>query len=218
MKHNSYGFVSRVEVDGQLPAFSQTEVKNEPMLFSCSAAVARALGGPITHAFLDALPHEWTSHPTFILDTRVHMLMKGWYPCIPGWHHDDVPRTSPDGQPNYDTPEYYAEHALALVGDCCPTEFACGHIVLPGLPDGQTIYRAWHPLVEDAVRTNRLRLIRAQERAVYRFNAHTFHQGRPALHDGWRWFGRASIDTHRQPTNELRRQTQVYLEFPMEGW
>lgn len=218
MKAESYRIKSGLAMLGRLPSFTQTQVKNEPMLFSCNAAAAMDLGGPITRAFLGMLGPAWTHRQDFIFDSRVHMLMKGWYPCIPGWHHDDVPRSSPDGQPNYDAPEYKAIHALALVGDCCPTEFALGTITLPGLPDGQVIYRTWHREVEEAVRGGALALERAAEGIIYRFDWQTFHQGRPALKDGWRWFGRASIDTGRVPTNELRRQTQVYLEFLMEGW
>ena len=28
----------------------------------------------------------------FVWDVKVHMLMPGQYPCIPGWHYDFVPR------------------------------------------------------------------------------------------------------------------------------
>jgi hypothetical protein len=218
MKQDAYHFRSSVGIIGALPTFTPEQVKNEPMLFSCDADAAYDMGGPITRAFLSSLGDSWTMRRDFIMDSRVHMLMRGWYPCIPGWHHDDVPRSSPDGQPNYDSPEYKAEHALALVGDCCPTEFALGRVSLPGLPNGQVIYRTWHREVEEAVRLGKLTLLQASGGSIYSFDASTFHQGRPALHDGWRWFGRASIRTHRKPTNELRRQTQVYLEFPMEGW
>lgn len=85
-----------------LPTFTDNEVKNEPMLFSCDRDASIALGGPITKAFLDSLYPEFLNHPDFILDTRVHMLMPGWFPCIPGYHHDDVPRNNTNGQPNYD--------------------------------------------------------------------------------------------------------------------
>lgn len=75
-------------------------VKNEPMLFSCDLDATRELGGPITRAWLDAILTDASIGP-YIIDTRVHMLMPGFWPCIPGWHHDDVPREREDGQPDY---------------------------------------------------------------------------------------------------------------------
>jgi len=50
------------------------------------------------------------------------------------------------------------------------------------------------------------------------FNWQTWHQGIGAHKNGWRWFIRATINTGRKPTNELRRQVQTYLAAPMEGW
>jgi len=56
-------------------------------------------------------------------------------------------------------------------------------------------------------------------RLVY-FDCDTFHTGTKAVKNGWRWFGRVSRNTDRvnKITNEIRKQAQVYLEFPMEGW
>jgi ribosomal protein L4 len=42
--------------------------------------------------------------------------------------------------------------------------------------------------------------------------------GTRAVKNGWRLFIRASWNTDRKPTNEFRRQVQVYMENPMEGW
>ena len=82
--------------------YSDDEVKNEPMLFSCNFEYALILGGPLTARFLAALPPEFLMAKDLIIDSRVHMLMPGWFPCIPGYHHDDVPRASRlCGQPNY---------------------------------------------------------------------------------------------------------------------
>lgn len=206
--------------DGRkLPDFDQTAVKNEPMLFSCDAAAAFALGGPITHAFLEELAqNDWLANDV-IIDSRVHMLMPGWYPAIPGWHHDDVPRGE-DGQPNYDTPAYRAEHAMALInGDICPTEFALGTVRLPRPVAGRgPTYGQWHPIVDFNVRDGMLVPVSVPSNRIIYFDWQTFHQGVAANANGWRWFGRATRNTQRKPTNEVRRQVQVYLAHPMEGW
>jgi hypothetical protein len=200
--------------------FTERQIKDEPMLFNCDGMAAYELGGPITRAVLDKLPPGWYSTP-IVVDTRVHMLMPGWFPCIPGWHHDDVPRTRSDKQPNYDTPEYQAEHILFLAnGEICPTQFALGSISVPEVPLGETIYKKWHPLVVDAVEYGDLEFREAPSNRLIGFNWQTWHQGAPAKKGGWRYFFRASRFTDRvnQCTNEIRRQVQVYLEFPMEGW
>jgi hypothetical protein len=200
-------------------AFTDEEVKNEPMLFSCDLAHAEKFGGPLTWAFLLSLPQEWLKAADFVVDSRVHMLMPGWFPAIPGYHHDDVPRTREDGQPNYVNPEYRSEHVMMLVNaHVCPTAFAVGEIDISIPPIGQTIYKVWHPLVEAATEHGLLRLESIPDRTIAFFDDRTWHQATPAISNGWRWFIRASRNTHRKPVNELRRQVQVYLENPMEGW
>lgn len=114
---------SRFTLGEQLQEFFTLEqIKNEPMLFSCDCIHARRLGGPITHAFLDSLPTDWLLADDFVVDSRVHMLMPGWFPAIPGYHHDDVPRSREDGQPDYIAPAYRSEHVMMLVNaEVCPT-------------------------------------------------------------------------------------------------
>lgn len=207
-------FVSKFALGHQFGDFDQETVKNEPMFFNASTEFAYENGGPITRAFLDALGDHAT-----IFDSRVHMLMPGWFPCIPGWHHDDVPRTRSDGQPDYENPPYRSQHALGLVnGDICPTDFAVGFAEMPDVPLGETIYGAWHPEVERLIEAGELTRTSAPSNVVVWFDDRALHQGVRAVGNGWRWFGRASWDTHRKPTNEIRRQVQVYLDHPMEGW
>lgn len=211
---HAYRFASGFSRGAPMPDFDQDAVKSEPMLFNCDAASARRLGGPITRAFLDALGFD-----PVVVDTRVHMLMPGWFPCIPGFHHDDVPRTRPDGQPDYDDPPYRSKHAMALInGEIAATEFAVGYCDMPAVPLGETIYKVWHQEVERLLASGELQRQHAPSNRVVWFDDEAFHQGVRATGAGWRWFGRASWNTDRKPTNEVRRQVQVYLENPMEGW
>lgn len=201
--------------------WTQDEIKNEPMLFNCSFDFAYDSGGPITREFLyrlydrawyDCSGHDW------IIDSRVHMLMPGWYPCIPGMHHDDIPRSTANGQPNYVNPEYRAEHVLGLVnGDIAPTQFAVGEIELE-IPTEGIIYKQWHPKVMQAIADGTMKSYSAESGVILQFDSESFHQGTMAVAGGWRWFIRVSRNTHRKPTNEIRKQVQVYLEYPMEGW
>jgi len=222
-------FNSQIKELGQFALFaSNEEIKNEPMFFNCDLQYAFDNGGDITKSFIESLPPDWDVK-SCVFDSRVHMLMPGWYPAIPGWHHDDVPRPEiptgqhfiTAGQPDYDNPRYKSEHILGLVNaDVCPTEFAIGECIMPMIPDGELIYRAWHKEVEDLLTKGYLKHVLANDRVLYYFDCDTFHTGNKAVKHGWRWFGRVSKNTDRTKniTNEIRRQVQVYLEFPMEGW
>jgi len=221
-------FDSNVKKIGTFASFiDNSEIKKEPMFFNSDLDYAYNNGGKITKSFIDNLPLDWTENSVF--DSRVHMLMPGWYPAIPGWHHDDVPRPEiptgqhfiTAGQPDYDNTKYKSEHILGLVNaDICPTEFATGSCVMPEIPDGELIYRKWHEEVNHLIAFDRLNKIKTEDRALYQFDWQTFHSGTKCVTNGWRWFGRVSRNTDRvnSITNEIRVNCQVYLEFPMEGW
>jgi len=204
---------SKVSVGGDLPAFDQMTVKTEPMLFRANREFALANGGPITKAFLEVMPWENVS-----IDSRVHMLMPGMWPCIPGWHHDDVPRTREDKQPNYENPAYHSEHCMALFGDCSRTEFALGQVVFSVPPIGKKIYKEWSPHVEDLCERGALSRWFAPERKLVYFDAHTWHRGSPTTHQGFRFFIRATRNTLNPIKNELRYNANVYMPVLDEGW
>ena len=233
---------SQVDVlPGRLPDFDQFTVKNEPMLFNCDLQGARnltgPLSGPITNAVLNALPSTWREAP-LVIDTRVHMLMPGWYPCIPGWHHDDVPRTRADGQPNYeDLGGNRSEHIVVLInGDICPTEFALGEQEFNIPPIGEVVYEKWHHEMERRLNPSGpeylipetgLNRWTCPSNRLVKFNDRTWHRGTKARSGGWRYFFRASryfnaagesIPRGNPRTNETRRQVQVYLDDPNKGW
>lgn len=209
-------------------AISNEQIKEEVMFFNCDFAFAYDNGGPITKSFLDALPEEWKNQP-LVFDSRVHMLMPGWFPAIPGWHHDDVPRAIiptgqhfiTAGQPDYDNPRYKSEHVIGLVNaSICPTEFALGECEMNAVKEDGLIYRQWNTEVEEHLKAGVLKKYKCEDRALYYFDWQAFHSGTKAVSNGWRWFGRVSRNTDRvaQVTNEIRVNCQVYLEFPMEGW
>ena len=222
-----YGFNSKIELLNKFDANS-SQIKNEPMFFNCDLDFAYVNGGEITRNFINALPIEWLNSES-VIDTRCHMLMPGWYPAIPGYHHDDVPRAidipsgkhfGMAGQPNYDNPHYNSEHILALVNaDIAPTQFAIGDIVLPKIENG-VVYREWDKIVRGEIANDKLKVIEAPDRQLVYFDCHTLHTAVPAVKDGWRWFARVSRNTDRAKkiTNEIRKQVQVYLEYPMQGW
>lgn len=218
---------SEIEFGPRMPRFNQDEVKNEPMLFNCDVSGALMHGGPITRMFLRHLPQGWVGAP-LVIDSRVHMLMPGWYPCIPGWHHDDVPRTRADGQPNYGEGQDRSAHIIALVnGDICPTHFAVGSAAFEMPKGDQPLYSAWHRDVEKLLEDGQLERVVAPSNHLIRFTDRTWHTGTKAVANGWRFFIRASrywdadgnvIARRNERTNEVRKQVQVYLDDPFRGW
>ncbi len=215
-----YEFKSYIRECGPiLDEYPDIIIKNEPMLFGCDEKYARMYGGPITQNFLGLLRH-CSFGDDYIIDSRVHMsFTEGVYCCIPGWHHDNVPRTREDGQPNYDNPPD-VQHILALVNaDIAPTEFAIGTAIFPDIEPGEKYYKKWHPIVEKYIEFGQLSRFKVEDRKLYRFDNDSFHQGTPTLKKGWRFFIRAMQNNHRQkPANEIRKQVQIYLPNPMEGW
>lgn len=209
-------FISWLVQGSWMSKYSDEQIKNEPMFFNCSVQFAFDNGGPITKEFISLLgPKKFREKG--IIDSRVHMLMPGWYPCIPGWHHDDVPRSTKDGQPNYTNPEYHSLHCLALVNsDVAPTEFMIrhGNISVPEPEEGKVVYEQWNAYLE---KNPQGQTVKAEDRLYY-FGDHTFHRGTAAAKSGWRWFGRVSIETNRKPTNEIRKQVQVYMSSINAGW
>lgn len=215
-----YKFDSQIQVldGGFRNDWVEDVVKNEPMFFNCDLKFAAEHGGPITRNFIANLPEDWF-HCNPILDSRVHMLMPGWYPCIPGYHHDDVPRSGrAHGQPDYENMAYRSEHLMGMVnGDICPTKFAMGRIELPEVDTScDVIYRKW----DEIITSQDIPAMHAPSGKYIQFDWQSFHTGTKAVKGGWRWFVRLSRNTDRQKniTNEFRRQAQVYLEFPTMGW
>jgi hypothetical protein len=213
-----YRFTSGLEHSGiQMSAWDETVIKNEPMLFGASWAFARGHGGAVTNDFLDALGETGSHWEQGCIDTRVHMLMPGWYPAIPGWHHDDVPRSEVTGQPNYDNLGYHANHAMAVVGSAAPTAFAVGEVDMEKVPDGKIVYQVWHEEVEGLIAKGQLAYQEIKPCLLYEFDWQSFHRATASKASGWRWFGRVTLRVPRF-RNEVRRQVQVYVDPLNKGW
>lgn len=215
---NTITINSELQTGHFLGNYTQKDVKQETMFFNSSAQFVLDNCGPITRKFITSLSEEFTDASNLIIDSRVHMLMPGWYPCIPGMHHDDVPRERSDGQPEYHNPSYKSKHCLAIFGGGARTKFAIGQASFPEVPINHTVYKVWHPIVRDYLEQGKLHRIDATFGQMYYFDWNTWHEGTPAYESAFRLFIRASINTNRVPSNEIRTQTQVYLDSPMEGW
>ena len=215
------------EIARVVERFDDNILKNETMLFSADYNFARRNGDIITQSFLDKLPEDWKKSKIKI-DSRVHMLMNDWYPCIPGWHHDDIPRTRSDRQPNYEKLDYESEHIMMVVNaDVAPTQFIVGEMNLDIPPVGSVIYDIWNREINTIIphlNLFNIHLKEVEDCVVYHFDWQAFHRGTAAVKKGWRMFIRASRYSDdvafqiRPYKNEIRRQAQVYLSALEAGW
>jgi hypothetical protein len=211
-------YVSSVEV-------SQDTLKNETMFFSCSPEFIEEHkdSAPITYELMTnfILPamYGMQNDKNIIIDTRVNMLMKGQYPSIPGWHCDAVPRGY-NGQPDFSQCDDSVQHYMCLVSDRLNEESdsVSGTQFITNLrrysldPD-----KVWQSLHEEVMKDSDKKIRSVKDREVIRFNQLAIHTATPAVSNGWRLFFRASL-LNKEPANEIRRQTQIYVDPNNAGW
>jgi len=144
-----------------------------------------------------------------IIDTRTHMLKPGWYPCIPGWHLDEVQRDEND---NLDWEnDKRKDHFLFIIdeGTGSLTEFA----------EGDYYNRiSNYTELNEVIKNEEPDTFTAEAGRIYHFTNRDAHRGMPATGSGWRYFFRATIGTQREFRNEIRTQTQVYIPATDVGW
>lgn len=218
-------FESKYAKVDQMFSRDAATIELEPMFYRASFSFANSHAGPLTSDFLGYLRmHAKTlglDTNELVIDSRTHMLMRGHWPCIPGWHHDDVPRDAPNGQPNYDKPAYHAQHLMVVVDandarTLALPQMLSGDIEVPWpLDDRAIVYREWDAHINETVGRRGATLSSGE---IIHFDSKTFHRGMPARSNGWRWFMRASWDTQVKPENKLRRNANVYLAFAGAGW
>lgn len=204
---------SKINIGSQLDPADQSLIKKETMLFRATKGFAQVNGGELTQRFLSKLPWD-----NVLIDSRTHMLMPGMYPCIPGWHHDDVPRDRSDGQPNYENPIYKSQHCMAIWGDCSLTEFAIGEYDFSIPPVGMKIYKNISPIVDGLCDNGILNKIIAPEHHLIYFDWNTWHRGAATTKTGFRFFIRATKNSNLKPQNEIRYNANVYMPVLEEGW
>lgn len=211
-------FPSYVEGTETINLPSQDAIRQEPQIFAGSPAFAWQKGGSITRAFLTAA--DIKPHDSGIINSRVHMLFEGMCPAIGGWHLDDVPRRSSDGQPDVTHPWNLARHHIMMIaGDASRTQFLTSPFALYDIPEGGGVsYRIWDKIIDAYVSAGVLDTMSVEPCMLYKFTSSSFHRAVAADRAGWRFFIRYAQDDEREARNELRTQTQVYTNIERVGW
>lgn len=187
-----------------------------PQIYRGDVEFVKQQQNDILNVILSHLPPNPFKYAS--VDTRSHMLMKGMYPCIPGWHCDDFYRSPTTNQPDLGYHEHKLKmiHYMVILGENSSTTFLEQDIELP-YPDqfdiSKPIYYSYNKLLE----LMNISTVQVEPYKLYYFGPLAFHKGEPSTHNGWRYFFRVTYSNVREPKNELRYQTQVYLKDDM-GW
>ncbi len=205
-------FPTDLKYIAKLDGLSNASIKDMPQLYRADFDFAWG-----RNKFLDQILRSIPPHPEFkycSIDTRSHMLMKGMYPCIPGWHCDDFYRPDKESQPGLANvlKEAPAIHYMVILGDCSKTEFPTVNLTLPDTSEvvakfgpEKPLYLTYDELIAENITTRSV-----EPETLYSFGPLCFHRGQAATHNGWRYFARITLSNHREPKNEIRYQTQVY--------
>lgn len=222
MSLETFVFDGKMEYVGNVtPLRDVGEIADEPTLFSASWDFAREQGGAVTHEIMDALEAAISlesadpDYPHLTISSRVHLLMPGHLPAIPGWHCDGTPRIEHNGQPDPKRASASLKHYTALVSTVsglAPTEFLQGPVEIAY--DPQHVWASAHNQIESA--EPRPPTVLAEEGKVISFDGQTLHRATPAAKQGWRYFFRASFMDEPQQ-NKIRRQSMVYAS-DSGGW
>jgi hypothetical protein len=205
-------------------------VKVTPGLWNCDPDDAARYGGELTRAALGAMALR-NDRKYVVVDTKVHMLMPGFWPAIPGWHTDGAPRgpnfnPAAGGPPDIWRQEDPAARSprfhLLVTGEGCLTQFAQDAIDL-SIPVAPTpdLYRHVSHLVNAAVEVGAVRTAHVELCTAWEWDWWALHQGVVAEHSEWRFLMRVTETDYLAPQRDLRQiiRTQHQVYVPAEfGW
>lgn len=198
-------------------------IKNSLGLFNASVEDAARFGGDLTRAALSVMPVT-NSRKYVVVDVKVHMLIPGFLPAIPGWHTDGVPR------PQRDKPDIRLQEGarpsiyhLLVTGSGCLTEFMRDPITLD-VPDEPTpdLYKVIDQQVKARIVSGeRTDVVAAPSCQVVSWDWWSLHQGVVATKHEWRYLIRVAETDTIHPLTDLRdvlkTQQQVYVPLSF-GW
>lgn len=184
-------------------------LRKERQFYQSSIEFVYDNGGPIAKEFIGKLP--FLAHDNVLVDLRVHSLQAGYYPAIPGYHLDWLPRTNKGADPIVDTiPDY--DHVVLVVAESSLTEFVVDDMMI-ALPEVKAFEHANRQIKASGAKTEYIR-----SGDMVQFTSRDWHRPSPALGNEWRLLIRASRIDHKQPVNRFVDQSQVYIPIEEASW
>ena len=208
---------------------SQELVKNTLGLHNASLEDALKYGGELTRSAIGAMNLSFKKKH-IIVDTKIHMLLPGMCPAIPGWHTDGVPRgltldPTVKQEPNIQSQEEMNSPIfhLLVTGTSCLTQFIEQRNIdlnVPNEPDAK-LYKMMSKQVNDRIAKGELTSFEAPTCTPVMWDWWEIHTGVPAKHHEWRFLIRVTETDIQEPKRDLREiiRTQQQGYMPMEfGW
>lgn len=208
---------------------SEELIKNTLGLHNASLEDALKYGGDLTRAAIGAMNLTF-SKKYIVVDTKIHMLIPGMCPAIPGWHTDGVPRGDnldptfkgkPNiyAQDNLDSPIFH----LLVTGESCLTQFVKERnvdLIVPSSPSSD-LYKMVSRQVNEKVKVGELTTYEAPSCTAVKWDWWELHTGVAAKVHEWRFLIRVTETDLQPPKTDLRDiiRTQQQGYMPMEfGW
>ncbi len=184
-------------------------LRKEQQFYQSSMEFVAEKGGPIAQEFISKLP--FSEDDNVLVDVRVHSLQAGYYPAIPGYHLDWLPRTNKGADPIVETiPDY--DHVVLIVAESSLTEFVADDIMIV-LPEVKAFEHANRWIKASGIKTAHVK-----SGDMVQFTSRDWHRPSPALGSEWRLLIRASRIDHKEPVNRLVDQSQVYIPIEEASW
>lgn len=208
---------------------SQELVKNTLGLHNASLDDALKYGGELTRAALGAM-NLTMSKKYIVVDTKIHMLLPGMCPAIPGWHTDGVPRGNSLDPTAKDKPNIHAQEDmdspifhLLVTGESCLTHFIKDRDVELSVPDQPStkLYQDISSQVDDLVQSKQVESYVAPSCVPITWDWWELHTGVPATKHEWRFLIRVTETDIQKPKTDLREiiRTQQQGYMPLNfGW
>lgn len=222
-----------VAIGNSITTPSQDAIENTFNLRQVSLEDAARYGGSITREAIGAMDFK-SDRKNIIVDTKVHFLLPGMCPSIPGWHTDGVPRgedhnPAGSGEPvlsammtnEVSEPHYH----LLVTGNHCPTRFLITQMDLDPsdliLSNARDLYANMSRLVNEEIEANGAEVFDSPDSTVLEWDWWTIHTSQLATGRGWRYLIRVTetdhIEPRTNPADFIRTQNNVYS--PMNfGW
>lgn len=208
---------------------SQELIKNTLGLHNASLEDALKYGGDLTREAIGAMNLTMTKKYV-VVDTKIHMLLPGMCPAIPGWHTDGVPRGNLLDPTAKQHPNIHAQEELnspifhlLVTGESCLTQFVKERnfkLDVPKEPD-TNLYKMVSHQVNDFVNKGELTTFEAPSCTPVMWDWWEIHTGVPAKTHEWRFLIRVTESDIQKPKTDLRDiiRTQQQGYMPMEfGW
>lgn len=200
-------------------------VRSSLGLLNASVEDTLKYGGDIAKAAISLMNFR-NDRKYIVIDTKIHMLMPGFIPAIPGWHTDGAPRGKTGSPIAKDDPNIELQETmrspryhLLVTGTGALTEFVNEQVDVETVNNSK-LYQYMTQQINLKLEAG-LKTFFAPSKHVVEFDWWNIHRGIEAQNHEWRFLIRATETDYIIPETDLRKiirtQQQVYVPKDF-GW